>query len=184
MKETKKAIYRGSEWCLASSDIGRWYRSLQQQQQQQQHQQQQQNHLHLQHHQQDERTPRRQQRSRHDGGGDFNLSSEDDLLRMMAMANLIPDLCSTLIMQPDKPSPIDLSTYPSHMLGIVPNPDFFVFQRPSHYRYAQAKAKAASNLAPIAITWHVQQVGTAPSTPQNMKDPFLLVSEEPSSGFP
>lgn len=68
---------------------------------------------------------------------EYELSNES-MAQMIEFSYLIPELCDVLSSKagalhndPCKPV-IDLENYPAHLLGIVPNPDFFACPQSSY----------------------------------------------------
>lgn len=100
IKETRHRYNRGSEWCLADSNLGKWY-------------------LHL---IDDESliqaTNSESSPSKH---------SDTDFWRLLQLSTLIPELSSSMLpSSPDRPVLLNLKTCPDYLLGHVPHPELFV----------------------------------------------------------
>lgn len=98
IKETRHRYNRGSEWCLAESDLGRWYLQLTE----------------------DVSIMINNQNQ-------LQSKSEAEFSRLLQLSTLIPELSSSVLPQtPDRPVLINLSTCPNYLLGLVPHPELFV----------------------------------------------------------
>ena len=65
---------------------------------------------------------------------DIELSNQN-INQMIEFSSLIPGLCQAMAprLGPNNPwSSVDLRKYPQHLLGIVPNPDFFACPQSTH----------------------------------------------------
>jgi hypothetical protein len=88
----------------------------------------------------------------------FELSNEN-ITQMIEFSNLIPGLCHAMSPQiGPNDLLIDLQNYPQHLLGIVPNPDFFACPQG-----AQAQGPSPVESSPYARLLHSPK--SHPSTP-------------------
>ncbi len=127
IKESRKCTSRGSEWCLRDSQIGKWYISV--------------NECKL-----------------YDEYGDE--LSNDNINQMIEFSNLIPGLCHDMSPKntPNNPwDSVDIQDYPQHLLGLVPNPDFFACPQSSFQLQVPVESYEYSKL--------LQSPKSHPSTP-------------------
>lgn len=98
IKETRHKFNRGSEWCLADSNLGRWYLQLTE-----------------------------DDNSFSSNDDQKQTKSEAQFSRLLQLSTLIPELsASVLPKSPERPVLLNLSTCPDYLLGHVPHPELFV----------------------------------------------------------
>lgn len=103
-------------------------------------------------------------------------AEEAELNKMMLLSQLLPELNKAMTEPPQFTQPIDMTLYPEYMQGITPNPDLFVFQRPSnyHYQFHESVVTASAQL----YQWHAEPVTpTASTSPSEYASPHKLLKD-------
>ena len=130
IKETRHRYNRGSEWCLADSNLGRWYLQL---------------------------TEDDQSKSINNSNGSNDSNRESlEFSRLIQLSTLIPELSSSMVPHsPERPILINLATCPDYLLGQVPHPELFVVSNrrtPSPQDAKNFQISAFDNQLPIKVS--------------------------------
>lgn len=126
IKETRHRYNRGSEWCLAESNLGRWYLQLTE----------------------DDQTISISNNTTNGESLEFS--------RLIQLSTLIPELSSSMIPHsPERPILINLATCPDYLLGQVPHPELFVINNrrtPSPPEPSNYQINTINNNLPIKVS--------------------------------
>lgn len=115
--------------------------------------------------------------SLHNGQSDtwnneIELNNQEHLSQMIEISNLIPGLCDSMTMYAltaGRTPRIDLSRSPSHLLGLVPNPDFYARPESLNKMSFTDSLSLPSYLQPIEPRPPNSPKSSHPSTPKNDK---------------